>query len=40
MHDYVGIKYSIVWDVIRNKITELIIQIAEVIVIEQEGRAL
>jgi len=28
IHDYVGINYSIVWDVVRNKIPELEKQIA------------
>ena len=31
IHDYMGINYSIVWDVIHNKIPELAEQIAEVI---------
>ena len=31
IHDYVGINYSIVWDVILNKIPELEKQIASVI---------
>ncbi|HPT15196.1 MAG TPA: DUF86 domain-containing protein [Bacteroidales bacterium] len=31
IHDYMGINYSIVWDVVRNKIPELSEQIAEVI---------
>ena len=31
IHDYMGINYSIVWDVIKNKIPELAEQIAEVI---------
>jgi len=31
IHDYMGINYSIVWDVIRNKIPELFKQIQEVI---------
>jgi len=31
IHDYIGINYSIVWDVIKNKIPELSIQIQEVI---------
>lgn len=31
IHDYVGINYSIVWDVITNKIPELTKQIKEVI---------
>lgn len=31
IHDYMGVNYSIVWDVIKNKIPELHIQIKEVI---------
>jgi len=31
IHDYIGINYSIVWDVIKNKIPELYTQIQEVI---------
>jgi uncharacterized protein with HEPN domain len=31
IHDYMGINYSIVWDVIKNKIPGLTIQIQEVI---------
>jgi uncharacterized protein with HEPN domain len=31
IHDYLGINYSIVWDVIKNKIPELHKQIREVI---------
>jgi len=31
IHDYMGINYSIVWDVIKNKIPGLYIQIAEVL---------
>jgi uncharacterized protein with HEPN domain len=31
IHDYMGINYSIVWDVIKNKIPELNKQISEVI---------
>jgi len=34
IHDYMGVNYSIVWDVIKNKIPELCEQI--VIVIENE----
>jgi len=34
IHDYMGINYSIVWDVARNKIPELIEQIQHVIIIE------
>ena len=35
IHDYVGINYSIVWDVVRNKIPELEKQIAAVIIAEK-----
>jgi uncharacterized protein with HEPN domain len=31
IHNYMGINYTIVWDVIRNKIPELYKQITEVI---------
>jgi len=31
IHDYMGINYTIVWDVIRNKIPELTNQITKVI---------
>ncbi len=36
IHDYMGINYSIVWDVIKNKIPELSRQIIEVIENEQK----
>jgi uncharacterized protein with HEPN domain len=31
IHDYMGVDYSIVWDVIKNKIPDLLVQINEVI---------
>ena len=31
IHDYMGVNYSIVWDVIKNKIPELHSQISEVL---------
>ena len=31
IHDYLGVNYSIVWDVIKNKIPELSIRIKEVL---------
>jgi uncharacterized protein with HEPN domain len=31
IHDYFGINYSIVWDVVRNKIPELAVQIRKVL---------
>ncbi len=31
IHDYMGVDYSIVWDVLKNKIPELSIQIQEVL---------
>jgi len=34
IHDYMGVNYSIVWDVVKNKIPELYEQILKVI--EQE----
>ncbi len=36
IHDYIGVNYSIVWDVAKNKIPELIIQINEVIEKEKD----
>jgi uncharacterized protein with HEPN domain len=36
IHDYMGINYSIVWDLIKNKIPELYAQIIEVIENEQK----
>ncbi|MBO0948502.1 DUF86 domain-containing protein [Fibrella sp. HMF5405] len=31
IHDYIGVNYSIVWDVLKNKIPELAAQIHEVL---------
>jgi len=31
IHDYIGINYSIVWDVVKNKIPELSAQIQEIL---------
>jgi len=31
IHDYIGINYSIVWDVVENKISELYIQVQEIL---------
>ena len=31
IHDYIGVNYSIVWDVIKNKIPDLQNQISQVI---------
>ena len=31
IHDYFGVNYSIVWDVMKNKIPDLHIQISEVL---------
>ncbi|OFY47648.1 MAG: hypothetical protein A2W85_12590 [Bacteroidetes bacterium GWF2_41_31] len=31
IHDYMGVNYSIIWDVVKNKIPELYNQIKEVI---------
>lgn len=31
IHDYIGVNYSIVWDVMKNKIPELRNQIKEVL---------
>ncbi len=35
IHDYMGVNYSIVWDVVKNKTPELYNQIVEVIEKEQ-----
>ncbi|MEZ0484473.1 HepT-like ribonuclease domain-containing protein [Fibrella aquatica] len=35
IHDYIGVNYSIVWDVLKNKIPELSSQIHEVLNKEQ-----
>lgn len=35
IHDYMGVNYTIVWDVIKNKIPELYGQIVEVLEIEK-----
>jgi uncharacterized protein with HEPN domain len=37
IHDYLGVNYSIVWDVIKNKIPELYLQIIEVIENEKKN---
>ena len=34
IHDYIGINYAIVWDVVRNKIPEITPIIAQIIKIE------
>lgn len=34
IHDYVGINYAIVWDVVRNKIPEITPMVARIIEIE------
>ncbi len=34
IHDYLGVNYSIVWDVVKNKIPELHAQIIEIIKLE------
>jgi uncharacterized protein with HEPN domain len=31
IHDYIGVNYSIVWDVVKNKIPNLFIQIEELL---------
>lgn len=35
IHDYLGVNYSIIWDVIKNKIPELKLQIQNVLEKEQ-----
>ena len=37
IHNYMGVNYTIVWDVIQNKIPELSKQIAEIIRYEEAG---
>jgi uncharacterized protein with HEPN domain len=34
IHDYIGVNYSIVWDVVRNKIPQLLDQIEDLLSIE------
>ncbi len=36
IHDYMGINYAIVWDVLENKIPDLLLQINEVLT-EENG---
>ncbi len=36
IHDYIGVNYLIVWDVAKNRIPELVIQINEVIENEKD----
>ncbi len=36
IHDYMGVNYSIVWDVLNNKIPELHDQIQEVLNLSKE----
>ena len=31
IHDYIGVNYSIVWDVLKNKIPELSVQIEKIL---------
>ena len=31
IHDYMGVNYSIVWDVVKNKIPELQEQVTEIL---------
>ena len=38
IHDYQGVNYSIVWDVAKNKIPELSLQIQKVIQTEESGQ--
>jgi uncharacterized protein with HEPN domain len=35
IHDYIGVNYSIVWDVVRNKIPQLLDQIEDLLSIEE-----
>jgi len=34
IHDYIGVNYSIVWDVVKNKIPQLLDQIEDLLAIE------
>lgn len=34
IHDYMGVNYSIVWDVAKNKIPQLLIQIEDLLALE------
>lgn len=34
IHDYMGVNYAIVWDVMKNKIPNMSIQISEILVAE------
>jgi uncharacterized protein with HEPN domain len=38
IHDYMGVNYSIVWDVVKNKIPELSLQIQQVIDAEESAK--
>ncbi len=38
IHDYLGVNYSIMWDVVKNKIPELSRQIDEIIRAEIKGK--
>ncbi len=38
IHDYMGVNYSIVWDVVKNKIPELTVQIKTVIDSEESDQ--
>ncbi|BBE19031.1 protein of unknown function DUF86 [Aquipluma nitroreducens] len=38
IHDYMGVNYSIVWDVVKNKIPELSLQIQNVIDSEESNQ--
>ena len=31
IHDYIGVNYSIVWDVVKNKIPQLLVQIDDIL---------
>jgi len=37
IHDYMGVNYSIVWDVVKNKIPDLSLQIQQVIDAEESA---
>ena len=39
IHDYIGVNYSIVWDVVKNKIPQLFIQIQELLSRDEINKA-
>jgi uncharacterized protein with HEPN domain len=39
IHDYIGVNYSIVWDVVKNKIPQLFIQMEELLSRDESKKA-